>query len=75
MWFSESEDAQIIDIVEAVNSVQGSSNRLLLAMTRYLVKELLKTLNIAIPSYIEVLEKEEQMEVCLFIGSMSQHTH
>ena len=63
MWFSESEDSTITDIVEAVNSLRASSNRLLVAMTRYLVKELLKTLNIAIPSYIDVLEKDEQMEV------------
>lgn len=63
MWFSESEDSTITDIVEAVNSLRASSNRLLVAMTRYLVKELLKTLNIAIPSYIDVLEKDEQMEI------------
>eukprot|EP00794_Sanderia_malayensis_P009965 gene9965-10987_t len=63
MWFSESEDATIIDIVETANGIKTTSNRLLLAMTRYLVKELLKTLNIVIPSYIEVLEKEEDMEV------------
>ena len=63
MWFSQSEDSTVTDIVESVNSLQSNQSHLLIAMAKYLVKELLKTLDQAIPSYIETLDKEEAMEV------------
>ncbi|XP_065060047.1 ubiquitin-conjugating enzyme E2 Q2-like [Rhopilema esculentum] len=61
MWFSESEDAAVTDIIEAVNNLSTQSNRLLLAMTRYLVKELLRTINTPVPSYLENLDDESVM--------------
>lgn len=66
MWFSESEDSTVSDIVEAVNKVRTSSSRLLLGMTRYLVKELLKSINKPVPQYVENLEDGEVMQVIVF---------
>ena len=61
MWFSESEDAEVTDIIEAVNNLSTQSNRLLLAMTKYLLKELLRTINTPIPPYLENLDDESVM--------------
>ena len=73
MWFSESEDSTISDIVEAVNKVRTSSSRLLLGMTRYLVKELLQFINKPVPQYVENLEDEEVMEVIILFCVVSFH--
>ena len=42
MWFSESEDGTIANIIESVGKISTSSTNLLLCMLRYLVTELLK---------------------------------
>ena len=59
MWFSESEDGTISEIVESVNKVSTSSHSLLLCMLRYLVKELLKTTDLQVPTYLENLDTDE----------------
>lgn len=59
MWFSESEDSLVTDIIAAVGKISTSSNNLLLGMLRYLVKELLTMSNSVVPNYVENLDAEE----------------
>lgn len=59
MWFSESEDGTITDIVESVSKISTSSHNLLLCMLRYLVKELLKTTDLQVPTYVENLDMDK----------------
>lgn len=54
MWFTESEDSRIMDVIENANEVKADSN-LLLAMTKYMVAELYKIKNIPLPSTVEHL--------------------
>ena len=58
MWFSESEDGAIADLVESVGKISTSSNNLLLYMLRYLVTELLKATDRQVPTYVEKLDTE-----------------
>ena len=67
MWFSESEDSTITDVIESVNKISTSSNNLLLCMLRYLVKELLKADNAVVPTYVENLDTDDA-NVSLNIG-------
>lgn len=56
MWFAESEDAKITQIVESTSCIEPTAPNLLLRSTKHLVKELYKWQNIAIPSYVESLD-------------------
>ena len=71
MWFSESEDGIIADIVESVSKISTSSNNLLLCMLRYIVMELLKTTDHQVPTYVENLDTDKENVsyglFCIFI--------
>ena len=51
IWFSESEDTQLVSIVECVNSVKAEQH-LLVTMTKSLVAELYKLRKAVIPADI-----------------------
>lgn len=56
MWFAESEDAKITQIVESLSCIEPSAPNLLLRSTKHLVKELFKWQNVPIPPHIESLD-------------------
>lgn len=56
MWFAESEDAKITQIVEFLSSIEPSAPNLLLRSTKHLVKELYTWQNLPIPSYVDNLD-------------------
>jgi len=56
MWFAESEDAKITEIVESLSCIEPTAPNLLLRSTKHLVKELYKWQNFPIPSHIESLD-------------------
>ncbi|XP_032229964.1 ubiquitin-conjugating enzyme E2 Q2 [Nematostella vectensis] len=57
MWFSESEDSTVTEIVESVGgSVDATQPKLLLRQTQHLVRELFKQRGSPIPPYIDGLE-------------------
>lgn len=56
MWFSESEDAKITQIVESLSCIEPTSPNLLLRSTKHLIKELCKWQNISLPPYVDSLD-------------------
>lgn len=56
MWFAESEDAKITQILEFLSGIEPSAPNLLLRSTKHLVKELYKWQDLPIPSYIDNLD-------------------
>jgi len=56
MWFAESEDAKITQIVEFLSSIEPSAPNLLLRSTKHLVKELYTWQNLPIPSHVDNLD-------------------
>ncbi|XP_067017214.1 ubiquitin-conjugating enzyme E2 Q1-like [Acropora muricata] len=56
MWFSESEDAKITQIVESLSGIEPTSPNLLLRSTKHLIKELCKWQNISLPPYVDSLD-------------------
>ncbi|KAL9987282.1 hypothetical protein ACROYT_G001563 [Oculina patagonica] len=56
MWFAESEDAKITQIVESLSCIEPSGPNLILRSTKHLVKELYTWQNLPIPSHIDNLD-------------------
>lgn len=56
MWFSESEDAKITQIVESLSCIEPTSPNLLLRSTKHLIKELCKWQKISLPPYVDSLD-------------------
>lgn len=56
MWFAESEDAKITQIVESLSCIEPTSPNLLLRSTKHLIKELYRWQNIPLPPYIDSLD-------------------
>ncbi|KAM7445235.1 Ubiquitin-conjugating enzyme [Porites harrisoni] len=74
MWFAESEDAKITQIVESLSCIEPSAPNLLLRSTKHLVKELFKWQNVPIPPHIESLDLVQliQEDVEMKVSTTSQ---
>jgi len=57
MWYSESEDRTVVQVIEQLSDIECSTKYVILEMAKYLVTELCKKFNIAVPSQIKTLDQ------------------